>query len=180
MSDQFVGEIRIFAGTVVPKGWALCDGRMMDITPNTTALFVLLRNYYGGDGKTTFALPNLQDAAPMQCGQGKNLSERKLGERGGEAEVTLLRGNLPAHPHRAGGSFIAGTLSDPTDAVWGSGGNVRGGVPLYNANIGNSMNMEALAETGDEQPHNNMPPFLGVQYIIALQGVYPPKWQEEK
>lgn len=174
MSDQFVGEIRIFSGTIVPAGWALCDGRLMQIAPNT-ALFSLLNNYYGGDGKTTFALPNLLDSTPMQCGKGINLSERKLGERGGEAAVTLSVENMPEHVHRVASSSSAGSQSDPNDMIWGAGGEIRGGVPLYNANIGASMNIEALAETGGEQPHNNMPPFVGVTYIIALQGVYPPK-----
>jgi microcystin-dependent protein len=174
MSDPFVGEIRIFSGTIVPTGWALCDGRILQIAPNT-ALFSLLYNYYGGDGKTTFALPNLLDAAPMQCGKGINLSERKIGERGGAATVTLSVENMPDHIHRAASSSSAGSQSNPTDLVWGAGGEIRGGVPLYSETIGASMNIEALSETGGEQPHNNMPPFVGVQYIIALQGVYPPR-----
>lgn len=179
MSDQFVGEIRIFSGTIVPKGWALCDGRILNIYPDNSVLFSLFYNYYGGDGKTTFALPNLMDAAPMQCGKGENLTERKLGERGGEASVRLSLKNMPDHVHRAASSSSAGAQSDPTNMVWGAGGEVRGGVPLYNSTEGSSMNINALAETGDEQPHNNMPPYVGVQYIVALQGIYPPRTPTE-
>lgn len=179
MSNQFVGEIRMFGGDIVPTGWALCNGQLLKIAGNT-ALFALFKLYYGGDGKTTFGLPNLMDAAPIQCGKGNNLSERELGARGGAAQVTLSIGNLPDHLHSAASSSSAGLQSDPKDSVWAAGGDVRGGVPLYNSQIGNSMNMEALAETGDEQPHNNMPPYVGVQYIVALQGVYPKPWASKE
>ena len=179
MSDQFVGEIRIFGGTIVPAGWALCDGRLLRVADNT-ALFALFGFNYGGDGRTTFALPNLLDSAPIQCGKGNNLSERKLGAKGGEAQVTLTIGNMPDHLHDAASSSSAGLQSDPKDSVWAAGGDVRGGVPLYNSQIGNAMNIEALAETGGEQPHNNMPPYVGVQYIVALQGIYPVRWQGEE
>lgn len=174
----FVGEIRITGFGIVPKGWALCDGRLLTIKDNT-ALFSLLLCNYGGDGVTTFALPNLMGRAPIQCGQGEGLTERELGESGGEAEVTLSRNEIPAHLHQAAATTQTGTTSDPTGAVWATGGGLRGGAPFYNANIGNSMNMNALSETGNEKPHNNMPPYLGVQYIIAVQGVFPPRTTKE-
>ncbi|HQU86244.1 MAG TPA: tail fiber protein [Pyrinomonadaceae bacterium] len=175
--SQYVGEIRITSYGIVPKGWALCDGRILTVKDNT-ALFSLLGNRYGGDGKTTFALPNLFDRTAIQCGQGEGLTEYGLGESGGAAEVTLIRDEVPAHVHRAAATTNPGTTSDPTDAVWATGGDLRGGVPLYNSKIGSSMNMNALSEVGGEKPHNNMPPYFGVQYIIAIQGVFPPRSSE--
>src|SRR5437899_9980042 len=112
MSDQFVAEIRMFAGNFAPKGWALCDGQLMPISQNT-ALFSLLGTTYGGDGKSTFALPNLQGSAPLQQGQGPGLSLRDLGEIGGEQTVTLLNTEMAAHSHGVQGVGSAGNSADP-------------------------------------------------------------------
>src|SRR4051812_10485417 len=131
--DPFLGEIRIFAGNFPPRGWALCNGQLLAISQNT-ALFALLGTYYGGDGRTTFALPNLQGAAPIAQGQGPGLTERMLGESGGEAQVTLLQAEMPIHVHRTGASTNGSTGSDPTNSVWAVGGQTRGGMPLYNGN----------------------------------------------
>jgi microcystin-dependent protein len=172
MSDPFVAEVRIFAGNFAPKGWALCNGQLMPISQNT-ALFSLLGTTYGGDGKSNFALPNLQGSAPMQQGQGPGLSLRDLGETGGEQNVTLLTTEMPSHKHNAQAG-TAGDSATPTNNAWGSGqkgfGNVyTPSVPATNVN----MNPFALSINGGNLPHNNMMPYLCVTFIIALQGIFP-------
>jgi len=174
MSNPFVAEIRIFAGNFAPTGWATCDGQLLPISQNT-ALFSLLGTTYGGDGKSTFALPNLQGSAPMQQGQGPGLSLRDLGEIGGEQNVTLLQTEMPAHSHTAVASAGTGQ-PDPTGNAWASGakgfGNIYSpSVPANNA----QMNPLATSIAGGGQPHNNMMPYLCLTFIIALQGVFPPR-----
>src|SRR4051794_33812504 len=174
MSDPFVAEIRIFPFNFAPKGWALCNGQLMPISQNT-ALFSLLGTTYGGDGKSTFALPDLQGSAPMQQGQGPGLSLRDLGEISGEQAVTLLQTEMPAHAHTAQGAAGAG-LADPTSNVWASGAKGFGNVYSPSAQATNvPMSPAALSFTGGGQPHNNMMPYLGLTFIIALQGVFPPR-----
>lgn len=175
MTDQFVGEIRIFAGNFAPTGWALCNGQLLPISQNT-ALFSLLGTTYGGDGKTTFALPNLQGAAPLMAGQGNGLSNRVQGEIGGEATVTLTAAEMPTHSHPVNGSSSAGTDVAPTNHDWGVASVTRG-QKLYSQNAGTSPPMSPLAfsASGSGQPHNNMPPYLTLTFIIALQGIYPPR-----
>lgn len=172
MSNPFLAEIRIFTGNFAPKGWALCDGQLLPISQNT-ALFSLLGTTYGGDGKSNFALPNLQGSAPLQAGQGPGLSLRDLGEIGGEQNVTLLQTEMPAHSHTA--QAAAGTgLADPTNNVWASGAKGFGNVYSPSAQATNvQMNPFATSISGGSQPHNNMMPFLGLTFIIALQGVFP-------
>jgi microcystin-dependent protein len=173
MSNPFLAEIRIFTGGFAPKGWAFCNGNLMSISQNT-ALFSLLGTTYGGDGVSTFALPNLQGCAPMQAGQGPGLSLRDLGETGGEQTVTLLQTEMPAHTHGALGDIGTGAAS-PVGNAWASGAKLGGGniytpsVPANNV----QMNPFALSIAGGNLPHNNMPPFLGLTFIIALQGVFP-------
>ncbi|HEY1939550.1 MAG TPA: tail fiber protein [Candidatus Angelobacter sp.] len=174
MSNPFVAEIRIFAGNFAPKGWALCNGQLMSISQNT-ALFSLLGTTYGGDGKSTFALPNLQGSAPLQQGQGPGLSLRDLGEIGGEQNVTLLQSEMPAHNHTAQGAAGAG-VGDPTNNAWASGAKGFGNVYSPSAQATNvQMNPFALSVAGGSLPHNNMMPYLGLTFIIALQGVFPPR-----
>jgi len=173
MSNPFLAEIRIFTGNFAPKGWALCDGQLMSISQNT-ALFSLLGTTYGGDGKSNFALPNLQGSAPMQAGQGPGLSLRDLGEAAGEQTVTLLQTEMPAHSHTVQAVSGGNGTQSPANAIWAGGG--RGAPPIYTPSVpAQNVQMSPFATSiaGGNQPHNNMPPFLGLTFIIALQGVFP-------
>jgi microcystin-dependent protein len=174
MSNPFVAEVRIFTGNFAPKGWALCDGQLLPISQNT-ALFSLLGTTYGGDGKSNFALPNLQGCAPMQAGQGPGLSLRDLGETGGEQTVTLLQTEMPAHSHSAQATTDLTTPNaSPTNNLWASGQKGFGNV--YTPSVAGQnkpMSPFGTSIAGGNLPHNNMPPFLGLTFIIALQGVFP-------
>ncbi len=175
MANPFLAEIRIFTGNFAPKGWALCDGQLMPISQNT-ALFSLLGTTYGGDGKSNFAIPNLQGCAPMQAGQGPGLSLRDLGETGGEQAVTLLQTEMPAHSHTAQAALTGGGVTSPTNNAWASG--LKGHAPAFvasNPQTNVQMNPFGTSITGGNLPHNNLPPFLGLTFIIALQGVFPPR-----
>ncbi|HZD95071.1 MAG TPA: tail fiber protein [Candidatus Sulfotelmatobacter sp.] len=173
MSDPFVAEIRIFPFNFAPRGWAFCDGQILPISQNT-ALFSLLGTTYGGDGKSTFALPNLQGSTPLQPGQGPGLSLRDLGEIGGEQNVTLLQTEMPAHIHGALGA-AGGGENNPSTNAWASG--IKTGPSLYTPSNANntSMSPQALSITGGSLPHNNMMPFLTLNFCIALQGIFPPR-----
>jgi microcystin-dependent protein len=173
MSNPFVAEIRIFAGNFAPTGWALCDGQLMPISQNT-ALFSLLGTTYGGDGKSTFALPDLQGMAPMHQGQGAGLSDRFLGETAGEPAVTLLTTEMPIHSHQARATG-AGNQTSPVNAAWGTLGTTRTPPPLYATSGNVQMSPLALSLAGGGLPHNNMSPYLCLTFIIALQGVFPPR-----
>jgi microcystin-dependent protein len=173
MAEAFVAEIRIVGFNFPPRGWAFCNGQLMAISQNT-ALFSLLGTTYGGDGKSTFALPNMQGNAPMQQGQGPGLSLRDLGEIGGEQNVTLLQTEMPSHTHTAMAAVPSGGAA-PTNNTWGSG--LKGHpVNLY-APAASLVNMYPLAlnPAGSSFPHNNMHPYLALNFIIALQGVFPPR-----
>jgi microcystin-dependent protein len=174
MADPFVAEIRIFPFNFAPKGWAWCDGQLMPLSQNT-ALFSLLGTTYGGNGKSNFALPDLQGRAPMHPGQGPGLSLHDLGETGGSETVTLLESEIPAHSHGLMASTQPGEDSDPSP----SEGLARSvGASLYqtttNANIV-QLSPNALAPAGGDQPHNNLQPYLTFYFCIALQGVFPPR-----
>ena len=173
MSNPFLAEIRIFTGNFAPKGWALCDGQLMSISQNT-ALFSLLGTTYGGDGKSNFALPNLQGSAPLQQGQGPGLSLYDLGQVGGEQTVTLLQSEMPSHSHTVLAGNTPGTNINPSDETWGEG-SVSRGQHLYTQDTtqNTTMSQQAFSIAGGNLPHNNMPPFLALTFIIALQGVYP-------
>jgi len=174
MSSPFLAEIRIFPFNFAPKGWAFCDGQLMSISQNT-ALFSLLGTFYGGDAKVTFALPNLQGSAPLQQGQGAGLSQYFLGETTGSPYVTLLTSEMPAHTHNVQADFDhfnAKALS-PAGAVL-----VNDSPKLTFANAPASpslamMNPAMISVAGGSQPHNNMMPYLTLNYCIALQGIYP-------
>ena len=171
MASPFLAEIRIFAGNFAPVGWATCDGQVLPINQNT-ALFSLLGTTYGGNGTSTFALPNLQGAAPLDAGHGSGLSARALGQTGGVQTVTLVSTQMPAHTHTAqafagaGGKGPAGnTWADPTER------GISAYAPSSASNV--MMNPLALPAAGGGQPHNNMMPYLCVTFIIALQGIFP-------
>ena len=172
MADPFVAEIRIFPFNFAPKGWAWCDGQLMPLSQNT-ALFSLLGTTYGGNGKSNFALPDLQGRAPMHPGQGPGLSLHDLGETGGSETVTLLESEIPSHNHglRANTQDNADTnvVSPSASFAKSTGGS------LYQAQSGAMLSGQALAPAGGDQPHNNMQPYLTFYFNIALQGVYPPR-----
>jgi microcystin-dependent protein len=172
MADPFVAEIRIFPFNFAPKGWAWCDGQLMPISQNT-ALFSLLGTTYGGNGKSNFALPDLQGRAPMHPGQGPGLSLHDLGEGGGSETVTLLESEIPAHTHRLLASSFAGDLAaaSANRALGRSGGGFAYG-PAQNLA---AMGPQALATVGGDLPHNNMQPYLTFYFCIALQGIFPPR-----
>ena len=174
MSDQFVAEIRIFPFNFAPTGWAFCNGQLMPISQNT-ALFSLLGTVYGGDGKSTFALPNLQGSAPMQPGQGQGLSLRDLGEMSGVESITLLQSEMPAHTHTINTMSDPGTLQVPgPDRILARSANAN----AYSVNPSDPfspMNPQTLALAGGGLPHNNMQPYLTLNFCFALQGVYPPR-----
>lgn len=167
MSDPFVGEIRMFGGNFAPVGWALCNGQIVPISQNT-ALFSLLGTQYGGNGTSTFALPNLQGLTPMHQGQGPGLTPRTMGDQGGVETVTLTQQQLPAHTHLPQATIGAGNRQSPAGANWSS---IRG--RLYGTTAGVTMATGALSSTGGSQPHNNVAPYLAVTFIIALNGIFP-------
>lgn len=172
--DPFVAEIRIFPFNFAPKGWAWCDGQLMPLSQNT-ALFSLLGTTYGGDGKSTFALPDMQGNVPMHPGQGPGLSLHDLGEMGGSETVTLLETEIPAHTHQMQVSSQLGLENQP-GAAGGQLFAMGDGVNLYAA-ASNLVPMSplALAPAGGTAPHNNMQPYLTLYFNIALQGVFPPR-----
>jgi microcystin-dependent protein len=174
MADQFVGEIRIFPFNFAPSGWALCDGQLMAISQNT-ALFSLLGTQFGGNGQTTFGLPNLQGSAPVNQGQGSGLSDYVMGEIGGEPAVTLLTSQLPSHGHTVNCSTSAASQPSPIGNVWAVQGTRGAAVNLYSATAGTSpvMNGTASGLAGSGNPHNNMSPCLTLNFCIALQGIFP-------
>jgi microcystin-dependent protein len=175
MADPFVAEIRIFPFNFAPTGWATCDGQILPISQNT-ALFSLLGTTYGGDGKSTFALPNMEGNAPMHPGQGKGLSLHDLGETGGAAFVTLLESEMPFHNHNINTHNLdAGGLQNPGATVLlakSSQGNAY--QTNVNANL-QPMAPQALSPTGGSLPHNNMQPYLTLLFCIAMQGIFPPR-----
>lgn len=171
MADPFVAEIRIFPFNFAPKGWAWCDGQLLPLSQNT-ALFSLLGTTYGGNGKSNFALPDLQGRAPMHPGQGPGLSLHDLGETGGSETVSLLESEIPSHSHGLRASLDPADLAQPlpTRSLAKSSVNLYA-VPPPNA----PMAPEALAPAGGDQPHNNLQPYLTFYFNIALQGVFPPR-----
>ncbi len=171
MSDPFVAEIRTFAGNFAPTGWALCNGQLLPISQNT-ALFSLLGTTYGGDGVTNFALPNLQSRAPMHAGNGPGLTPRNLGESGGYETVAITPSQAPAHTHALRANSGSANSADPTGAVLADAGSET----LYASGTADTpLSAGAVASAGGDQPHNNLMPYLPVTFIIALQGVYPPR-----
>jgi len=167
--DPFVAEIRIFPFNFAPKGWAFCDGQILPLSQNT-ALFSLLGTTYGGDGKSNFALPNMQGNAPMHPGQGSGLSLHDLGETGGSDTVTLLESEIPQHSH------ALQALAPPpnrTSPVGNSFARASAGTPYGTTTTPVAMSDDTVAPSGGDQSHNNLMPYLALNFCIALQGVYP-------
>jgi len=176
MSSPFVAEIRIFACNFAPTGWAQCNGQLLPISQNT-ALFSLLGTFYGGDGKSTFALPNLTDSAPIHAGgsgAGPGLSEYFIGQASGTPNVTLLESEMPLHTHTLEAFATPADLKEPQAGAVLT--RTQNGA-LYNTTISNLVQMapQALTPAGSSFPHNNMMPYLVLNYCIALQGVFPPR-----
>lgn len=172
MADQFLAEIRIFGCNFAPVDWAFCNGQILPISQNT-ALFSLIGTYYGGDGTTNFALPNLQGIAPLQTGQGPGLTLRDLAETGGEQTVTLTQSEMPQHTHSVNAKTSGGS-NDPGGNLWGAAGNQRPAPNFYsNSNPDVQMNSGALSTAGGSLPHNNMPPYLTLNFCIAISGIFP-------
>lgn len=172
MSDPFVAEIRIVTFNFAPTGWAQCNGQLMPISQNT-ALFSLLGTTYGGDGKSTFALPNLQGSFPMNPGQSNTGTIYDLGQQSGTPSVTLLQSEMPAHNHVVvPGPAGAAPVAEPAGAALAS--SPARAYADTNASVV-AMSPFALAPAGGSQPHNNLPPYLVLNFVIAMQGVYPPR-----
>lgn len=171
--DPFVAEIRIFPFNFAPKGWAFCDGQLMPLSQNT-ALFSLLGTTYGGDGKSTFALPDIQGNATMHPDQGPGLSLHDLGETGGSETVTLLESEMPAHQHamRAHDIDLAELNAPSANRSLAKSANSTAYVPPANFV---AMSIQALTPAGGSLPHNNMMPYLTLNFCLALQGVFPPR-----
>lgn len=169
MCDPFVGQIVLFAGNYAPRDWAFCDGQLLPIS-RYPHLFAILGTTYGGDGRTTFALPDLRGRVPLHPGSGVGLTERRAGERGGQESVALAVEELPSHAHAAVGSEIEGDAPTPAEAVWARSNH---GDMQYSFSPGIKLHPEAIQPAGEGRSHDNMAPFLGINFIIALQGVFP-------
>lgn len=161
MSSPYLSEIRIFSFNYAPKGWAQCNGQLLAINQNQ-ALFSLLGTTYGGDGRVNFGLPNLQGRLPLHFGAGY-----VLGQVGGESAHTLIQSEIPAHTHAASGSTTAASSGTPSGNLWATGN------AAYNPASNASMNPASLMNTGGSQPHDNMSPYLVLNFCIALQGIFP-------
>jgi microcystin-dependent protein len=170
--DPFVAEVRIFAGNFAPKGWATCDGQILPISQNT-ALFSLVGINFGGDGRSTFGLPNLQGKAVMHAGSGPGLTQRSLGETGGTETVTLNVNQIPLHNHNLMAVNDAGDTNQPLN----NGFARSSGASVYSPAGPQVVAMSAAALTpiGRGEAHNNMQPYLSLIFIIAIQGIYPPR-----
>jgi microcystin-dependent protein len=170
MPDQpYIADIYIFAGDFPPRGWAFCEGQILPIAQNQ-ALFSLLGTTYGGNGQTTFALPDLRGRVPMHFGQGPGLSPRNLGESSGSEGVSLLTTQLPPHTHNVTASSDNGVRTGPANGVWASSARSDA---QYSSTPDTNMSPAAMGAAGGSAPHNNMQPYLALRFIIALQGVYP-------
>ncbi len=168
MSEPFVGEIRMFAGNFAPRGWAFCDGQLLAVSQND-ALFSLLGTIYGGDGRTTFGLPDLRGRLPIHAGHGPGLTERRLGAKGGAENVTLTVNQMPTHEHRFQAAATTASSRDPVgnvpaEATFDAYSEDLSPFPLSN---------QAISNVGGSRSHTNLMPFLCVHFIIALVGIYP-------
>lgn len=170
MSEPFIAEIRIFAGNFEPRGWAFCNGQLLPVSQNT-ALFSLLGTTYGGDGHTTMQLPDLRGRAAMHPGRGPGLTSKRLGQRGGVEEVILNEAQIPSHNHTFKSSNSEGTSTDPAGNVFAT---MPDSTPVYTSSpTDGELHLTTLGNVGDEQSHDNMQPYLVLNFIISLNGLYP-------
>jgi len=177
MADPFVAEIRIFPFNFAPQGWAFCNGQIMSISQNT-ALFSLVGTTYGGDGIRNFALPNLQGNAPMSPGQGPGLSPHILGEASGSPSVTLLTSGMPSHTHGINcidGPRVGGQSGSPANAIPVKTGGAPANAYTSGAPQNQTMAAAMVGVVGGNMPHNNLMPYLTLNFCIAMQGIYPPR-----
>ena len=165
--EPFIGQIMMFGGNFAPRGWAFCDGQLLPISQNT-ALFSLLGTTYGGDGRTTFALPDLRGRTPIHSGHGPGLSDYRQGSKGGQETVTLTVNQMPSHNHVVKANLDEGT-SDEVENNYLS----NSSTPLYSSSADGNLNTSSVVHTGGGQAHSNMQPYLAIQYVIALQGIFP-------
>lgn len=177
MSEPFLGEVRMFGGNFAPRGWAFCNGQLLSIAQNT-ALFSILGTTYGGDGQTTFALPNLQGRFAMHWGNAAGFSPRTIGEMSGTESVTMLTSQMPSHNHTIGANTSDGNTEAPAGAVWaravdGSANPVSAYASGLVPPVNTTMAAQAVGPTGGNQPLPVMNPFLCVTFIIALEGIFP-------
>lgn len=170
MSDPFIGEVRIFAGNFAPRGWAFCNGQLLPISQNT-ALFSILGTTYGGDGRSTFALPNLKNAMPIGAGQGPGLSEVQLGESLGSASVSLLPTQIPAHTHAVQTAAAADSTAPTNQSCLAPTSDNSAAFRATGRSV--AMSASAVAQSGQSWAHNNRSPVLALTFIIALQGTFP-------
>jgi microcystin-dependent protein len=172
MSNPFLSEIRMFAGNFAPRGWATCSGQLLAISSNT-ALFSLLGTFYGGNGTSNFALPDLRGRFPMHQGQGPGLTDRVIGEQGGEESVTLSTAEMAAHTHPISGAVIANSIPTATPSNTSLFTNSAPNALYAITPVNVSLAPQSISLQGGSQPHNNLQPYLSVTFIIALQGVFP-------
>ncbi|MDO3383024.1 phage tail protein [Gilvimarinus algae] len=171
MSEPFVGEIRMFAGNFAPRGWAFCDGQLLAVSQND-ALFSLLGTIYGGDGRTTFGLPDLRGRIPIHAGHGPGLSERRLGAKSGEENVTLTTNQIPSHTHQMQASNELATDKSPQNNLVAR--TAPAVIDIYNPDGPPvALKHDAVTSVGGSRSHTNLQPFLCVHFIIALFGIYP-------
>lgn len=173
--DPFIGQIMMFAGNFAPRGWAFCNGQLLDISSHS-ALFSILGTTYGGDGRSTFGLPDLRGRAPIHHGNstGPGLSPHPLGQKGGAETVTLTTNQIPPHSHGAGCSDANGSAQAPTNAFPAAGvDSSRGTVNGYGTSANQKLNGGFIENTGGGQAHSNMQPFLAINYVITLEGIFP-------
>jgi microcystin-dependent protein len=168
MSNQFVGEVRLFAGSFAPLGWTSCEGQLLSISQNQV-LFTLIGTTYGGDGVNTFALPDLRGRVPVHQGTAVTGTPYVIGQLTGSENVTLTTQQLPSHTHVPNGSSGGPSASSPSGAVWATETTTK----PYGATAGGQMNAGVLATAGNNQPHDNISPYQALYFIIAIEGIFP-------
>ncbi|MFN0317387.1 MAG: phage tail protein [Burkholderiales bacterium] len=171
MADPFIGQIQAFGFNFAPRGWAQCNGQLLPIAQNQ-ALFALLGTFYGGNGQTTFGLPDLRGRSPIHVGQGPTLSNYTLGEQGGQESVTLTPQQMPQHTHTARALAGNGNSKVAAGNVWAKDAGVSSAT-YSSVAPDSSMSAQAIASTGGSQPHENRPPYLVINWCIALEGIFP-------